>query len=52
MARPTLNFISYNSTGLDSCKVDWIKELSKTCEIDLIQLQEHFKATKSIDRFF
>ena len=52
MARSTLNFMSYNSTGLDINKIDWIQDLSKTCEIDLLQLQEHFKATKSIETFF
>ena len=52
MARSTLNFMSYNSTGLDSTKIDWIQEVSKTCNIDLLQLQEHFKATKSIEAFF
>ena len=44
--------MSYNSTGLDVNKIDWIQDLSKTCEIDLLQLQEHFKATKSIETFF
>ena len=44
--------MSYNSTGLDRNKIDWIQDLSKTCEIDLLQLQEHFKATKSIETFF
>ena len=52
MARSTLNFMSYNSTGLDTNKIDWIQDLSKTCEIDLLQLQEHFKASKSIETFF
>lgn len=52
MARSTLNFMSYNSTGLDSTKIDWIQEVSKTCNIDLLQLQEHFKATKSTEAFF
>ena len=44
--------MSYNSTGLDSVKADWIRNLIKTCRIDLFQLQEHFKATKSIDSYF
>ena len=47
-----VNFMSYNSTGLDSVKADWIRNLIKTCRIDLFQLQEHFKATKSIDSYF
>ena len=44
--------MSYNSTGLDKCKIDWIQDVSKTCDIDLLQLQEHFKATKSTEAFF
>ena len=44
--------MSYNSTRLDSEKTDWIRNLMKTCKIDLFQLQEHFKATKTIDSFF
>ena len=52
MARSTLNFMSYNSTGLDQTKVDWVQSISQTCDIDLIQLQEHFKATKTTDSFF
>ena len=52
MARSTLNFMSYNSTGLDTVKADWIKDLINTCDIDLLQIQEHFKSTKSVDTFF
>ena len=52
MARSTLNFMSYNSTGLDRSKIDWIQEVSKIFSIDLLQLQEHFKATKSTEAFF
>ena len=47
-----MNFMSYNSTGLDTVKVDWIKDLINTCEIDLLQIQEHFKSNKSVDTFF
>ena len=52
MVRSTLNFMSYNSTGFDSVKIDWIKDLIKTCDIDLLQIQEHFKASKSVETFF
>ena len=44
--------MSYNSTGLDTAKVNWIKELVSLCKIDCFQLQEHFKATKSVETFF
>ena len=44
--------MSYNSTGLDSVKCDWINDIIETCRIDFFQLQEHFKTIKSIDNFF
>ena len=43
MASSTLNLMSYNSTGLDASKIDWIQEVSKTCDIGLLQLQEILK---------
>ena len=52
MASEILNFMSYNSTGLDLVKTDWIREIIKTCKIDFFQLQEHFKTTKTLDSFF
>ena len=52
MARSTMNFLSYNSTGLDAVKIDWIQDLIKTLDIDLFQIQEHFKSTKSVETFF
>ena len=52
MARSTLNVMSYNSTGLDSVKINLIQDLMKTCEIDLLQIQEHFKATKTVELYF
>ena len=52
MARSTLNFLSYNSTGLDTVKVNWINDLIKTCDVDYLQIQEHFKATKSVETLF
>ena len=52
MARSTLNFMSYNSTGLDTVKANWIQDLINTCDIDFLQIQEHFKATKSVETYF
>ena len=48
----TINILSYNSTGLDQVKIDYIKELLDILDIDLLGLQEHFKAIKSVDQFF
>ena len=44
--------MSYNSTGLDKAKTSWIRNLSETFKIDFLQIQEHFKITKSLDDFF
>ena len=52
MGKKTLSFISYNSTGLDNIKVDWINDLMKSTNSECLQLQEHFKATKSADQYF
>ena len=48
----TLSFMSYNSTGLDAVKIKWINDLLQTCKVDFFQIQEHFKAIKSIDSYF
>ena len=52
MEYKTFNFMSYNSTGLESVKCNWIRYIMKTCNIDFFQLQEHFKHIKSIDSYF
>ena len=52
MTTKILNFMSYNSTGMDTVKADWIQNLIKTCDIDFLQIQEHFKATKTVDKYF
>ena len=52
MVIPTANFLSFNSTGLNSIKADWIRNLYKVTSSNFISLQEHFKKTKSIDKFF
>ena len=52
MATPTVNFVSYNSTGMNTIKTDWIRNLCKLAKIDFCSIQEHFKKTKSVDKFF
>ena len=52
MTTPTVNFVSYNSTGMNSIKSDWIRELSKVTKTDYLSIQEHFKKTKSVDNYF
>ena len=48
----TVSFISYNSTGLNTVKTKWIRDLVKMTEASYIQIQEHFKKNKTIDKFF
>ena len=52
MVKPSINFMSYNSTGLDTIKTNWIRDLIETCDISFLQIQEHFKATKSVNKYF
>ena len=47
-----INFMSYNSTGLDLQKVTWINDLMTTCGVSCFQLQEHFKSSKSVESYF
>ena len=52
MVIPSVNFLSYNSTGLDSIKAEYIRNLYNLTNCSFISIQEHFKKTKSIDKFF
>ena len=52
MATPTVNILSYNSTGMNNTiKTDWIRNLCKLVKIEFCTIQEHFKKSKS-DKFF
>ena len=52
MVIPTVNFMSFNSTGLDSIKAEYIRDLYNMTRCDFISIQENFKKTKSIDKLF
>ena len=45
-------FLSYNSTGINSTKSKWVRDLLKVTNSDFITLQEHFKKSKTIEKFF
>ena len=45
-------FLSYNSTGLDTIKTNWIRDIVNVTQSDFISIQEHFKKTKTIDKYF
>ena len=36
MATPSVNFLSYNGTGLDTVKSRWLRDLLKVIKIDFI----------------
>ena len=44
--------MSYNSTGSDSLKNNWINDLLATFNISFASVQEHFKKIKSVDQYF
>ena len=48
----TVSFLSYNSTGLNTVKTKWIRDLIKMTDASFIQVQEHFKKNRTLDRFF
>ena len=52
MMIPIINFLSFNSTGLDSIRADYIRNLYNVTNSTFVSIQEHFKKTKTIDKFF
>ena len=51
MAAPTVNFLSYNPTGLNNVfKQKWTNDLLETFKADFVSIQEHFK--KNVGSFF
>ena len=47
-----VTFMSYNSTGINSVKCKWICDICEEFDVDYFAIQEHFKKTKSIDKYF
>ena len=43
MAIPTANFLSYNPTGMNTVKYEWIRNLCDVTKTDFCTIQEHFK---------
>ena len=44
--------MSYNMTGADVTKCQWLRELAKEQDVNYIALQEHFKTVKSTEQWF
>ena len=47
-----VTFMSYNMTGADTIKCQFIRELATEHEVDYCALQEHFKTVKSTEKWF
>ena len=47
-----VTFMSYNSTGMSTVKCQWINEICDENNLYYLSIQEHFKCTKSTDKFF
>ena len=45
-------FLSYNSTGLNSTKSKWVRDLISTTNSEFVSIQEHFKKFKILEKFF
>ena len=52
MATPVVTFLSYNSTGLDTVKTAWTRDLCKLTKTDFLNIQEHFMKNKLVDKYF
>ena len=47
-----MTFMSYNSTGIDTIKCQWMRDIASEYEVSYCALQEHFKTLKSTDQWF
>ena len=46
-----VTFLSYNSTGLDSLKVQFSHDICSEYDVDFLSIQEHFKFV-NCDKYF
>ena len=49
---PTVNFLSYNSTGMNTVKSSWVRDLIKVTDSHFAGIQEHFKKTNNVEKFY
>ena len=52
VAQSLTTFLSYNPTGLNDDKCEWLNSLCETCNVTYISVQEHFRKSKTIDKYF
>ena len=47
-----VTFMSYNMTGADTVKCQWVRDVGAEHNVNFCALQEHFKTVKSTDQWF
>ena len=52
MAIPTVNFLSYNSTGSYAEKCSFINTVCENNDVKFVSIQEHFRNNKTTDKYF
>ena len=50
--RKSVKFLSYNSTGMNQVKSQWVQDLMDTCDASYCGIQEHFKKIKTVQKYF
>ena len=52
MAISTVNFLSYNSTGIAAAKCKFLQDVCDTHSVSYLSIQEHFKWSKTTSKYF
>ena len=47
-----VTFMSYNMTGADTVKCQWVRDVGAEHNVNFCALQEHFKTVKTTDQWF
>ena len=47
-----VTFMSWNSTGFNTVKSNWLKNICNEYDVNFCSVQEHFKTSKRSDKFF
>ena len=50
--RDTVTFMSYNMTGAETVKCQWVRDLAAEYSVNYCALQEHFKTVKTTNQYF
>ena len=50
--RDTVTFMSYNMTGAETVKCQWVRDLAAEYSVNYCALQEHFQTVKTTNQYF